>query len=245
MAEQAAGAGTGAVGLWRALLEHEPQQVLVGVGIGTIKSLRAGGDGRTVTMPTITDTIPPTGDARSRCARLRAQGPGPGSSCIPMPAVSGPPCARWRPGSPLLGYAVLLPDVYYRNGQWAPFDMKAVFADKAERTRIFAMMKAITPEVMTADATAFFDYLAGRPEVAGERFGTTGYCMGGRTSLIVAGRVPERWQRRCPSTAAVWPPTIPTARTCWPAGCGRRYTWAPRRMTRPTRQNSRRPWMPH
>jgi len=91
-----------------------------------------------------------------------------------------------------LGYAVLLPDVYYRNGQWAPFDMKAVFADKAERTRIFAMMKAITPEVMTADATAFFDYLAGRPEVAGERFGTTGYCMGGRTSLIVAGRVPER-----------------------------------------------------
>ena len=91
-----------------------------------------------------------------------------------------------------LGYAVLLPDVYYRNGHWAPFDMKAVFADKAERNRIFAMMKAITPEVMTADATAFFDYLTGRPEVAGERFGTTGYCMGGRTSLIVAGRVPER-----------------------------------------------------
>ena len=91
-----------------------------------------------------------------------------------------------------LGYAVLLPDVYYRNGQWAPFDMRTVFADTAERNRLFAMMKAITPEVMAADAAAFFDYLAGRPEAAGERFGTTGYCMGGRTSLIAAGRVPER-----------------------------------------------------
>ncbi len=91
-----------------------------------------------------------------------------------------------------LGYAVLLPDVYYRNGQWAPFDMKAVFADKAERNRIFAMMNAITPEMTTCDAGAFFDYLQTRPETAGERFGITGYCMGGRMSLVVAGRVPDR-----------------------------------------------------
>ena len=39
---------------------------------------------------------------------------------------------------------------------------------------------------------AFFDYLAARPEVSGERFGVCGYCMGGRTSLVVAGRVPDR-----------------------------------------------------
>ena len=101
-----------------------------------------------------------------------------------------------------LGYAVLLPDVYYRNGGWAPFDMKNVFDDEAERHRLFAMMKAITPEVMAADARAFFDYLAARPEVAGDRFGTTGYCMGGRTSLMVAGRVPSGSPRRCRFTAA-------------------------------------------
>lgn len=91
-----------------------------------------------------------------------------------------------------LGYAVLLPDVYYRNGRWAPFDMKSVFGDAAERNRIFAMMTAITPDVMTSDARVFFDYLDSRPEVSGERFGTTGYCMGGRTSLIVAGRLADR-----------------------------------------------------
>ena len=27
------------------------------------------------------------------------------------------------------GYAVLVPDVYYRDGDWAPFDMKTVFGD--------------------------------------------------------------------------------------------------------------------
>jgi carboxymethylenebutenolidase len=70
--------------------------------------------------------------------------------------------------------------------------MAGVFGNAAERNRLFAMMKAITPEVMAADAGAFFDYLAARPEVAGPRFGACGYCMGGRTSLMVAGRVPQR-----------------------------------------------------
>ncbi len=54
------------------------------------------------------------------------------------------------------------------------------------------MISKVTPDIMATDAAAFFDYLAARPEVSGESFGTTGYCMGGRTSLVVAGRVPER-----------------------------------------------------
>lgn len=91
-----------------------------------------------------------------------------------------------------LGYVVLLPDVYYRHGSWAPIDMKTVFADESERKRLFGLMKSVTPEIMESDARSFFDYLAARPEVGGRSFGTTGYCMGGRTSLIVAGRVPER-----------------------------------------------------
>jgi carboxymethylenebutenolidase len=90
------------------------------------------------------------------------------------------------------GYAVLLPDVYYRSGEWAPFDMATAFTDEQERRRLFGMIGSITPDRMTSDATAFFDYLAARPEVAGERFGVCGYCMGGRTSVVVAGRVPDR-----------------------------------------------------
>jgi carboxymethylenebutenolidase len=90
------------------------------------------------------------------------------------------------------GYAVLLPDVYYRQGEWAPFDMETAFTDDNERKRLMSMVGSITPDGWASDATAFFDYLAARPEVSGTKFGTTGYCMGGRASLIVAGRVPDR-----------------------------------------------------
>ncbi|GFG69065.1 dienelactone hydrolase family protein [Mycolicibacter senuensis] len=90
------------------------------------------------------------------------------------------------------GYAVLLPDVYYRHPGWAPFDMATVFGDAKERARLFSMIGGVTPEMMAADARAFFDYLAARPEVRGDRFGVCGYCMGGRTALVVAGRVPDR-----------------------------------------------------
>jgi len=90
------------------------------------------------------------------------------------------------------GYAVLLPDVYYRSGDWAPFDMKTAFSDEKERGRLFSMIGSITPMKMALDADAFFNYLAERPEVRGDRFGVCGYCMGGRTSVVVAGRQPDR-----------------------------------------------------
>jgi carboxymethylenebutenolidase len=144
-------------------------------------------------MPTIDDTITtPDGTCPVTLSTPVGDGPWPGVVIYPDAGGVRPTMQEMAERLATLGYAVLLPDVYYRNGSWAPFDMKAVFGDDAERRRLFAMMKAITPEVMAADAQAFFAYLAGRPDVAGDRFGTTGYCMGGRTSLMVAGRVPDR-----------------------------------------------------
>jgi carboxymethylenebutenolidase len=90
------------------------------------------------------------------------------------------------------GYAVLLPDVYYRQGDWQPFSMATAFTDPDERTRLFGMIGSLTQDMIAADAGAFFDFLAQRPEVAGDRFGVCGYCMGGRISVIVAGRHAER-----------------------------------------------------
>lgn len=122
------------------------------------------------------------------------EGDGPWPAIVMYPDAGGARPAFRQMAERLagFGYVVLLPDVYYRHGNWAPFAMRTAFSDAAERNRLFAMMRGITPEVMEADARAFFDYLAGRPEVAGDRFGTTGYCMGGRTSLVVAGRVADR-----------------------------------------------------
>lgn len=144
-------------------------------------------------MPTIHDTITtPDGDCPVTLATPDGAGPWPGIVMYPDAGGARPALQTMAERLASLGYAVLLPDVYYRHGAWAPFDMKEVFGDAGERNRLFAMMKAVTPEVMAADAQAFFDFLQARPEVAGNRFGTTGYCMGGRTALVVAGRVPDR-----------------------------------------------------
>ena len=90
------------------------------------------------------------------------------------------------------GYAVLLPDVYYRHGEWEPFDMTTAFGDPDERRRLMSMVGSVTPDMVASDAGAFFDFLDQRPEVTGSKYGVCGYCMGGRTSVVVAGRQPDR-----------------------------------------------------
>jgi carboxymethylenebutenolidase len=144
-------------------------------------------------MPTISDAVN-TLDGSCPVTLAIPEGEGPWPGVVMYPDAGGTRAAVREMAERLagLGYVVLVPDVYYRSGDWAPFSMRDVFNDKAERQRLFAMIGSITPDAMESDARAFFDYLAARPEVSGERFGTTGYCMGGRTSLIVAGRVPER-----------------------------------------------------
>ncbi|MGQ9409090.1 dienelactone hydrolase family protein [Mycolicibacterium gilvum] len=144
-------------------------------------------------MPTITDTVTTT-DGSCPVTLHTPDGDGPWRGIVMYPDAGGvrPTFRAMADQLAGHGYAVLLPDVYYREGDWAPFTMSTVFGDAAERRRLFGMISKVTPERMESDAVAFFDYLADRPEVSGETFGTTGYCMGGRTSLVVAGRVPQR-----------------------------------------------------
>ena len=144
-------------------------------------------------MPNITDTVTtPDGTCTVRLFTPDGEGPWPG--VVMYPDAGGVRKTLEEMAAKLadFGYAVLLPDVYYRLGDWAPIDMKTGFGDREQRKRLMSMIGSVTPMMMAIDAEAFFDYLADRPEVSGDRFGTTGYCMGGRTSLVVAGRQPDR-----------------------------------------------------
>jgi carboxymethylenebutenolidase len=85
-----------------------------------------------------------------------------------------------------MGYVVLIPDIYYRAGQWAPFDVATLFSDDNERARMRRLVAPLTNEAIIADAGAYGDFLLTRPEVTGPAIGTTGYCLGGRMSLIAA-----------------------------------------------------------
>ena len=115
------------------------------------------------------------------------------------------------------GYAVLLPDVYYRTATGSRSTWRPCSATPSERTRLMSMVGSVTPDMIAADAGAFFDFLASRPEVKGDAFGVCGYCMGGRTSVIVAGR-----RARPRGGRGIVPRRRPghrrrrAARTCWP-----------------------------
>ena len=90
------------------------------------------------------------------------------------------------------GYVVLVPDVYYRSGHVPPFSMDTVFTDPGERKRLMDLVQSLTPDMVKRDAEAFASFLADRTEVRSGPIGTTGYCMGGRISLTVAGHLGER-----------------------------------------------------
>jgi carboxymethylenebutenolidase len=144
-------------------------------------------------MPNIKDSVT-TPDGTCAVHLFTPDGEGPWPGVVMFPDAGGARETFDQMGAKLAGYgyAVLVPDVYYREGDWAPFEMATVFADPQERTRLFSMIGSLTPDKITGDASAFFDYLAGRTEVTGERFGVCGYCMGGRISVLLAGRLPDR-----------------------------------------------------
>lgn len=91
-----------------------------------------------------------------------------------------------------MGYVALVPEMYYRHGSYEPFNFKTAFSDAGERERIMGMARSVTKAMAMSDTGAFLDFLSERPEVAGDRFGCTGYCMGGGLSLAAAAGHPDR-----------------------------------------------------
>jgi carboxymethylenebutenolidase len=144
-------------------------------------------------MPRI-DVNVPTPDGPAASSLHLPDGVGPWPAVILYPDAGGVRETLRRMADRLagLGYATLLPDVYHRHGSYRPFDLATAFSDPVERDRLMSMARSVTAEMVISDAGGFLDFLAGRPEVAGTAVGTTGYCMGGRAALLVAGSHPER-----------------------------------------------------
>src|SRR5262249_59914372 len=114
-------------------------------------------------------------------------GTGPGVLVFPDAGGARETMRRLADHLASMGYVALIPDIYYRAGEWRPFDVATLFTDKDERARLGSLTSALTNDRVIADAGAYADFLLARPEVTGSAIGTTGYCLGGRLSLITAG----------------------------------------------------------
>ena len=90
------------------------------------------------------------------------------------------------------GYYVLLPDLFHRIEFDASQSMR-LYTDPEYRRDLFArVVPTASPANVVRDTEALLAHLAAQPAVRGERIGVTGYCMGGRLALYVAGHFGER-----------------------------------------------------
>jgi carboxymethylenebutenolidase len=121
-------------------------------------------------------------------------GEGPWPAVIMFPDAGGMRDSMRQMGERLSGlsYVVLVPDFYYRNGPYEPVDMRTAFSTKATAEKIMSMMSGYTADLVVRDANTFVDYLDSLPQKKQGGVGTTGYCMGGRLSLITAGNLSGR-----------------------------------------------------
>ncbi len=124
-----------------------------------------------------------------------ASGAGPWPGVLFLMDAGGIRPVMWEMGQRLadLGYLVLLPDLFYREGPYPPMNPREVFADPKSRAELMRMIGTLDRDRKISDAHAFIEFLVSRPDVRGERFGTTGYCMGGNIALTAAGAFPHRF----------------------------------------------------
>jgi carboxymethylenebutenolidase len=134
-----------------------------------------------------------TADGICPAALSTPGGEGPWPAVIMFPAAGGMRDTMRQMGERLsaLGYVVLVPDFYYRNGPYDPVDMRTAFSTKEAAEKIMGMMRGYSADMVVRDARAFVDYLDSLPEKKLANVGTTGYCMGGRLSLVTAGKLGE------------------------------------------------------
>lgn len=88
------------------------------------------------------------------------------------------------------GYVVLVPDLFYRSGDYGPFDASTAFSDDATRAEIMGLIKSTPQEMTRADSAFFLDALADGG--ASGKIGLVGYCLGGGRAMTAAAAYPDR-----------------------------------------------------
>jgi dienelactone hydrolase len=87
------------------------------------------------------DVSIPASDGSARGTLHVPAGDGPWPGVLLFPDAGGYRETFGEMGDHLagLGFVALVPDIYYRAGEWAPFDVNTLFTDDKERARMFGV----------------------------------------------------------------------------------------------------------
>ena len=134
-----------------------------------------------------------TPDGTMDCLEFLPSGKGPWPGVVLFPDAFGVRPAMQAMAQRLCsaGYAVVLPNVLYREGKFAPFDAATAFTNPPERERLMKMVLKLDEKAFKRDTGAMLDAFTKRPSVK-TPLGVVGYCLGGRLATLAAGLFAER-----------------------------------------------------
>ena len=91
-----------------------------------------------------------------------------------------------------VGYAVLLPNLYYRAGRDSMFSPQVLDKNSPEWARMRAIRTKMTIPPVMSDFGAMLDFIDASGWAARGAVGVHGYCMSGPYALAAAARFPDR-----------------------------------------------------
>jgi carboxymethylenebutenolidase len=134
-----------------------------------------------------------TRDGRAKAGLFRPARASPaGTGVILYQDAFGPRPALYEMASRVAsdGHAVLVPDLFYRNAPYGPFDAKTALSNENTKAELMALVTGTTQEMTISDTEGFLEALVAEG-VTGP-IGAVGYCMGGARALNAAASYPDR-----------------------------------------------------
>jgi len=90
------------------------------------------------------------------------------------------------------GYVVLTPNIFYRTTKPPAFPFEPDFTSERTMSRFRELSGPLTPEAMSADGSAYIDFLSAQPAVSRGPMGVVGFCFAGQFALRTAAARPDR-----------------------------------------------------
>jgi carboxymethylenebutenolidase len=90
------------------------------------------------------------------------------------------------------GYAVLLPNLYYRAGKDTKYGKEVLEHGSAEHARMRSVRTKMTIPPVMEDLASMLAYVDAADEISNGPVGVHGYCMSGPYALAAAARYPDR-----------------------------------------------------
>jgi carboxymethylenebutenolidase len=90
------------------------------------------------------------------------------------------------------GYAVLVPNLFYRTSKIPVFDFPLKFGEERTTKRLAELSTPLTPDAMERDASAYVDFLSASDGVGPGKMGVVGFCFSGSMAMRAAAARPDR-----------------------------------------------------